>query len=592
MSLLFWLRRFRVMRINVVISEEYIEKIYQRAKEFVKSKAYPFKNLVHIFYNASYLNRNVEDIVLEIIKQMRNPENAITPALAHEILQACAKPDKFLVPKEYLLIDQVQKILPSILKDTDNDQKSSFFKYLAALEMHLNPPRYRVPSTLYILKNQLKENLEQLQEEDVILIIEAYKDLPKEFHQDLLDEVKSMFYVTIQHQSSQIKSFFLLDFLDKITQVPAYRKLTEERFRLIFDEVGKRLPEDQFLSKFKNIEKIIEVYDRAGIKHPQLVEKVYEAVLKFPDSFFSGPVLQCFSNHKLDIKPLLDKYIESSYFAKQADLQALRLFIVLTGLKEEKYNSVKDNLKKQFLSNTADLHKFVSLIANSSVENEEITELLQTMIESFRSSREKINDYAFYKAMIHSVISNDLKKNWQRWAKENLNDLGINQLQRLTDVVFSFNGLTVKQFQIYSYILNINKPENIPLKKLLSGLKDSKALLFELSKVETSLENFLEKLLSYMEVRKSDVRISTVFGLVKRIEATGLIIPVTTTLLRNAYKISKDLNIVNNFTTEIMVTLHLLENGALRKEDAKEFYEKCKRKLFLPLLLIINRKFK
>ncbi len=576
------MRRCKILRVNSGISEEHLEEIYQRTKEFVKSNSYSFKSLVHLFKNASHLSRNTEALALDIIQKIRKDDSNLTPIFAIELLQGCANSEKFMMPKDYLLIDQILRTLPSLMKDMKIEHKSSLFQLVASFELYINPPRFKTPPILYFLKNSLKENIEQLKENDILKILEGYKYIPKEFQSDLLDEIKDVFIVTIQHNSANFKSNFILEFLEKMAQVLRFRKLSETRIHLIFDELAKRLPDDPFLKKFRNLEKIIEIYDKTMIKHPALINKVYETVQHIPEPFFSGPVLQCFTNHELNITPFLDKYINSKYFTKKADLQALRVFIVLSGLdtaQSKKYIAIKKDLMTQFLSNTADLNKFVTLIASSNIHNNEIQELLHTLIQAFKQYKESMNDIAFYKAMFQSVLSVELRKEWQDWAKENMNNLGPNQLQKLTDVIFSLNDLTQHQIHLYRYILSINKRENLPLKRILHGMKENRNFLLELSKMELYMESFLEKILIYMEAKKNDVRISTVFGVVKRIESTGLILPVTTTLLRKAYSISRELNLANSFSIETAVTLYLIDNGALKKEDAKHFYyEKCRGK--------------
>jgi len=576
MDLLFWARRFRMMRISTHFDEENLDKLCSKAVEFAKAKAYSFRNLIHLFYNTSFLNRGTDEIILEILKAMRNQENTLNPSIVTEILQSCARPDKFLSNKEYILVEHVIKNIHPILVDANLESKALIFKYLSTMELHLCPPRFKVPSVLYTLKSSLKDNVDSLNESDVINILEAYQDLPKEFPIDLLQELKEMVIVTLQHNSSNIKSSFLLDCFEKMTQVLRFRKFTEKRVILIYDELAKRLPEDPYLSKFRTLEKIVEIYDKTGVKHQPLIEKIYQVALAFNGTFFSGPILTCFVNHQLDITSILDKYIESEYFARLADLQALRLFIVLSGLTDPKYQPIKDELKPKFLSNSDDIFKFITLLTNSEIENEEVDQLLRTMVEGLKATKDKINDVTFYKGMFQSVISGDLRRDWQTWANENLNNLEHNQLQRLTDVIFSTQNLTQQQIQLYLYILSINKPENIPLKKLLSGLKGDAQFIHELAKSEISLDRFLGKLLIYMDANKKDIRLPQVFGVVKRVEATGVILPVTKTLVRKAYQISKEMNMKVQIATEVVVTLYLLENGALRLEDAKEFYNKAK----------------
>jgi hypothetical protein len=67
---------------------------------------------------------------------------------------------------------------------------------------------------MYQLKQDLKENLDRLGEKGVLDIISSYKYLPKEFPSDLLEEVNQMISLTLEHNYSNIRTEFILQFLD------------------------------------------------------------------------------------------------------------------------------------------------------------------------------------------------------------------------------------------------------------------------------------------------------------------------------------------------------------------------------------------
>jgi hypothetical protein len=50
---------------------------------------------------------------------------------------------------------------------------------------------------MYKLKEELKEKLDQLSEANIIYIMNAYQNLPRQFPTDLLDDINEMVYVTI-----------------------------------------------------------------------------------------------------------------------------------------------------------------------------------------------------------------------------------------------------------------------------------------------------------------------------------------------------------------------------------------------------------
>jgi hypothetical protein len=82
---------------------------------------------------------------------------------------------------------------------------------------------------MHQLRLSLKENLNQLGEASVLNIITAYSYLPRDFNYDLLDEIKIMVMITLQHNPANLKSSFLLEFMERCAQLPRNRGLVSER---------------------------------------------------------------------------------------------------------------------------------------------------------------------------------------------------------------------------------------------------------------------------------------------------------------------------------------------------------------------------
>lgn len=154
------------------------------------------------------------------------------------------------------------------LEEFDTDQKCSIFKYLAFLQLQFSPPRFRTPQVLYKLRQQLKEKLDQISEPSVINILLAYQYLPKEFPIDIFEEIKEMVIVTIQQNSANIKSFFLLDFIEIVSSIKR-RRLDEKKAAILSKEIADRLLKDEFLSRIKNTERVLDLY-RKGLKSEPL----------------------------------------------------------------------------------------------------------------------------------------------------------------------------------------------------------------------------------------------------------------------------------------------------------------------------------
>ena len=85
------------------------------------------------------------------------------------------------------------------------------------MELQYNFPSFRIGPTQYQLRTLLLKSLENLSEISVLNILEAYQKLPPYFPVDLLDEIKEMVIVTLTNSSGNLKTNFLLDFVNQAT---------------------------------------------------------------------------------------------------------------------------------------------------------------------------------------------------------------------------------------------------------------------------------------------------------------------------------------------------------------------------------------
>ena len=309
MDFLFWLRRFKIAKIQTNISEVDFDRLFIKIREFVKSKLYNFRNLVNIYFDLTYLNKSADEIITEILNELKVDTKSLTPFTVIQLLQATSKKDTLVTAKGYNLVDVITRNLTNLLPEFDNDQKCQIFKYLAQLELDLNPPKYRTPNILYVIKTQLKESLDKLSELSVSNIIDAYEFLPKEFPVDIIDDIKEMVLLTIVHNSTNIKSSFLLEFLQKIMNLRKHRRLYEDKVNLIYDEIAKRLSTDDYLSRIRNLEKLLAVYNDTGIKNHNLLQKIYERLSKNEKISFSNVIFDTLNRGGVEIIPYIQKVI-------------------------------------------------------------------------------------------------------------------------------------------------------------------------------------------------------------------------------------------------------------------------------------------
>ena len=309
LDFLFWLRRFKIAKIHTYISDVEFEKFYIKIREHVKSKTFNFRNLVNLYFDLTYLNKSTDEIINEILNELKLDTKLLTPFTIVQLLQATSKKDGFVTAKGYMLVDVIVKNLQNVLPEFDSDQKCQIFKHLAQLELDLNPPKYRIPNILFVIKTQLKESLDQLSEISVSNILDAYELLPREFPVDIIDEIKEMVMLTIEHNSINIKSLFLLEFLQKIIRLMRSRRLSEDKFNVIYNEIAKRLATDDHIFQIKNLEKLIITYNDVGFQNHHLLQKIYERFSIIGTLSFSNIILDTLNREGIDINPYIQKVI-------------------------------------------------------------------------------------------------------------------------------------------------------------------------------------------------------------------------------------------------------------------------------------------
>lgn len=587
LDFLFWLRRFKLSRLPVNISDASLNKLYARVKEFVKSKSFNFRNLVNLYYDLSALNRNTEDIAAEILNELKADSKLLTPFTIVQIIQAAANKKAAASPKEIAVVDFVQRALGDMLQEFDSDQKCMVFKHLASLEMHMHPPRYRVPNVLFNLRNNLKEILDQLSEVGVVNIIDAYNELPKEFPSDLLDEIREMVIVTVQHNSENIKSFFLVDFLERILNLPRSRRTQQDKITIIYEEISKRLLEDDYLGKPKVLERLIDIYDKAGIEYDQLVEKIYQRALNYKGLFYSRSVLLSLNNKGKDITPILDRLTEEEALKKINNAQRLQLSSILSAVESTKYDSIRENLLNQIASDKNDPARLINILSEN-FRSTKVEEQMTQAVEGLKAQKGQISDLLFYKNMFLSVQNRNLRNLWTAWAKETSANLEKQELSRICDALLSLERVNNEQMILFNNILTQAKAENFPLKKLISTLRDNREFISQVSRFEGRLDRLLGKISSVMEVQKEELRLPIIFGFVKRLENMGVRSAHISQIAKKAYELGRRSESGSPTFLDVLYSSYLIDQGHLNQTQAKEIYGSGKKFLEDPQL---NSKF-
>lgn len=115
------MRKFRQQRISLNIGTEKIQKFHQRVDDLIKQKAYNFRNLVNLYYDYSFLNRNCDPICQEILKELKTESKLLTPFTIIQILQAASRNPRAVQARELALVQLVSQNFSDTLEEFDTD---------------------------------------------------------------------------------------------------------------------------------------------------------------------------------------------------------------------------------------------------------------------------------------------------------------------------------------------------------------------------------------------------------------------------------------------------------------------------------------
>lgn len=312
LDLLFTVRKFRSNRLYIDFKEENLSYLLTKINEFVRAKAYNFRNLAVIYNDLSYLNRFRGEVVNELINEIKHDARILSKGPVILLLKGLSQNNGHLGQKEYYLLDLIIKNFSEVLEELDIDEKAQVLKLLASLNLQNCPPRYRSPYLLNTIRARMKDNFDTLSEKGVVFIIQAYKHLPIEFPLDLLNSVKEMVTVIVQHASSQLSSHFLLEFLLNTSELRRSRRLNDKQLNILLDEIAKRINDTDFLGKFNSFVKIMTVLYIHKTHSEPVINAILEKFSKTHEGYYHAATFELLALLKADITPLVDKVTQFS----------------------------------------------------------------------------------------------------------------------------------------------------------------------------------------------------------------------------------------------------------------------------------------
>lgn len=334
-DLLFFFRKANRVFSQLGFSHLEINAVLKKCEVFIKDGKYNFNQLVNINYDISLLSRVSNPCLNEILQKLRAEPKVLTAFSCNLLINAAvAKQQKN--GNEYVLLEYICRTTDIIITEFDNEQKSWVFRNLAKLEFCYNHPKFRNPHVIYQLKNHLKENLNQLSENAILNIISAYSFLNRDFPYDLLDEIKVMVMITLQHNSSNLKSSFLLDFLDRVSQLPRQRSLSADRVNNLLDEIAIRFDTDIYISR--NSTKLLKIMKECRVGHLKLLKQIEELTINDPKAFINLQLIEALNAQNIDLSPILKSIKDKNSYERSNFTLLARLYLTLKNAKNFDYS--------------------------------------------------------------------------------------------------------------------------------------------------------------------------------------------------------------------------------------------------------------
>lgn len=199
---------------NFGLSQNDIFPLRKRLNELVDQKNFNMKNLINLYFNCAILGWPIDRIVRAVSSLVEENITELNAQNVPQFIIAAAIRGQPLNTIEYKLIETICRSADLYYNQLDYRKKSDLFKNLAKLDLHINTHKQNYPPIINKLRRDFKENIEKLGEDEVLNIIEAYSYLSKSFNNDLIDEFRRMVEITLEQNSSNLQSIFLVKYLE------------------------------------------------------------------------------------------------------------------------------------------------------------------------------------------------------------------------------------------------------------------------------------------------------------------------------------------------------------------------------------------
>lgn len=395
-----------------------------------------------------------------------------------------------------------------------------------------------------------------------------------------------MVIVTVQHNSSNIKSFFLLDFIENVLNTKR-RKFDQKQIEVIANELGERLMHDDYLQKSKNFERLLALQEK-GVRSEKLKQSLFDY---FKDSekqkYLNLGLCETLAKQPgLDLNQVLLNHLQSHQNVEQmSNYQQVRLYILLSFLKNnEPFQGMIQQLKT-IVDELAEREpaKIINIIKSSNIHYSPLRrDLLMQCIKNMAQlyGQQKIQDYNFYKNLLASIERREHRKFWIEWFGQNPELLSQDSLLPFLDAFSQLEQYTLEQFLVFLNLIQQDGGAKISLKKLLYVIRADSAFITEFLRYENLFKRFCQVLQKLCEKQPDQIRLQFIYTFAQRIEGSGHRSQQFSRFLRRAYEVSKSQpDQVLPSHLEFVYSVMLINHGELPAENAKQLYEKNRERL-------------
>lgn len=228
-------------------------------EEYVSENRYNIRSLVNIYYEISNLQQYSAKLSRELSEKLKKTPNFLNAFLTILLLKAAAINRVKLQEIDYFLVEFAIRRYETQSFLFDLTQKASVFLYLSQLEVSFVNEKKLFPLALIEIKEELMKKAEELSENNILKIFEAFLYLPLDFDTKLLRNLYEIVLKKILQEPNQVNSLFLRDLHEKICGIMKKKNVFVKNLAIIENELGNRMENFAFFNKINNISRLIYV---------------------------------------------------------------------------------------------------------------------------------------------------------------------------------------------------------------------------------------------------------------------------------------------------------------------------------------------